>query len=269
MPLRPFIILLLCVTAAWLLTLTAINACTPVEPGTAQSPLLTTDLTRTQTSPSVNETIINYCGFTVSFNPDLHIPNWVAWNLTPEHTSGPIQRKKTFTADPAVCGCATLADYRNSGYDRGHMAPAGDMKWSQQAMDDCFNLTNIAPQTSALNTGQWNSLEQATRRWAMRDSTLTVICGPILTPSPVTLIGPTEVAVPQSFFKIIVAPHANPPRAIAFILPNNDTPPPYAQASVTIDEVEAITGHNFLSLLPDSIQQQLETQNHPQQWTKR
>lgn len=271
-PFKPLIILFICCILGWFLTVSAINACTTDHNPPQQSLsdiLASTDLTQITTNTGVKEYVKQYEGFTVSFNPDLHIPNWVAWTLSPEQTDGPETRRPTFTTDSSVPGCPTTADYRNSGFDRGHMAPAGDMKWSRQAMTDCFNLTNIAPQTKALNTGQWNALEQAARRWTHLDSTLTIICGPILTPAPATLIGQNEVAVPNSFFKIIVAPYADPPRAIAFIFQNTDTPEKYINAATTIRQVEDITGHDFLTLLPDSIQTILETQNQIQRWTKR
>lgn len=215
------------------------------------------------------ETIIKYPGFTVNFNADKHIPNYVAWELTRDRLDGPYKRSNNFRTDESVNGCATTDDYRHSGYDRGHMAPAADMKWSRQAMDACFYLTNICPQSQHLNTGPWRKLEEATRRWAARDSALIVICGPILTDRITETIGATKVAVPKRFFKVILAPYANPPRGIAFIMSNLVQPGGMQTAATSIDEVESITGMDFFAALPDDIEARVEAQNNFNQWQRR
>lgn len=213
--------------------------------------------------------IIKYPGFTVNFNSDKHIPNYVAWELTRDHVDGPYKRTNNFRTDEAVVGCPTPEDYRRSGYDRGHMAPAADMKWSRQAMDACFYLTNICPQSQHLNTGPWRKLEEATRRWAARDSALIVICGPILTDRITETIGETKVAVPKRFFKVILAPFAETPRGIAFIMSNLVQPGGMQTAATSIDEVERITGMDFFAALPDDIEAQVEAQNNFNQWQRR
>lgn len=219
--------------------------------------------------PSQTGTTVRYPGFTVNFNSDKHIPNYVAWELTRNHVDGPYKRTNNFRADESVAGCATPEDYRRSGYDRGHMAPAADMKWSSQAMDACFLLTNICPQSQHLNTGPWRKLEEATRRWAARDSALIVICGPILTDKITETIGTTEVAVPKRFFKVILAPYADPPRGIAFVMSNLVQPGGMQTAATSIDEVERITGMDFFAALPDDIEAQVEEQNNFNQWQRR
>lgn len=212
---------------------------------------------------------IEYAGFTVNFNPAKHIPNYVAWELTRSRLDGPHKRSNNFRADETVAGCPTPDDYRRSGYDRGHMAPAADMKWSQKAMDDCFYLTNICPQSQKLNTGPWRTLEEATRRWAARDSALVIICGPILTDKLTETIGGTGVTVPRRFFKVILAPYADPPRGIAFVMSNLVQPGGMQAAATSIDEVERITGMDFFAALPDDTEAQVEAQNNFNQWQRR
>ena len=99
------------------------------------------------------EQIVEYPGFTVSFNAAMHMPNYVVWELTRDEVGGPVERLSNFFEDKSVRGCATLADYRKSGYSRGHMAPAADMKWSEEAMRASHNLTNVCPQLAAMNSG--------------------------------------------------------------------------------------------------------------------
>ena len=217
-------------------------------------------------TPSI---IKEYEGFTVNFNPSHHIPNYVVWELTGEETNGTVPRSSKFMTDNDVYGCATTDDYRNSGYDRGHMAPAADMKWSRQAMTDSHYMTNICPQSHALNGGRWATLESKCREWAKRDSALVIVAGPVLTDELSRTIGKTGVSVPERFFKVILAPYANPPRAIGFIMPNE---PPYdgiESMATSVDNIEAITGFDFFSALPDEVENHIESIANYRDWNRR
>ncbi len=117
-----------------------------------------------------------HIGYTVDFNPDWHIPNWVAYELTSEELVGDQPRATDFTPDPAFGNDSpTTHDYTESGFDRGHMAPAGDMKWSEQAMNESFYTSNICPQNHNLNKGDWNDLEQKVRYWARKHGRIYVV----------------------------------------------------------------------------------------------
>ena len=212
------------------------------------------------TDDHLPEQLIDYKGMVVSFNRQLHIPNWVAWELTRDEATGTEPRSNAFAADPDVGGCATPSDYRNSGYDRGHMAPAGDMKWDPETMRESFLLTNICPQAKGLNSGSWKKLEEKCRIWAQADSAIVIVCGPVLSDEPVEYIGDSRVAVPKRFFKVILSPYANPPRGIGFIMPNAAVKGGMQACAVSIDEVEAITGHDFFSALPDDVEADVESQ---------
>ncbi len=231
------------------------NAGRPLPPDTRA-----TRLQQVILPPGTPNEEINYYGFKVGFNPQLHIPNYVCWELLDTETDGPIERQRQFSSDPAVSSCPTTDDYRNSGFDRGHMCPAGDMKWDRRAMQDCFLLTNICPQNKKLNSGSWKKLEEKCRRWAQRDSALIIISGPITTDRLTRTIGQNKVAVPERFFKIVFAPYAHPPRAIAFIMPNAQVPGGMQAAVCTVDRVEAETGMDFFATLPDDIENSIESQ---------
>ncbi len=226
------------------------------------------DLMHPVTNPDLASTAVEYDGISISFNPKLHIPNWVSWELLATELDGDLKRAEAFTQDEAVKGCPTTYDYRGSGYDRGHMAPAADMKWSETAMNQCFMLTNICPQIHALNGGLWKTLEEKCRVWAAADSAIVIISGPVLTLPIDEYIGENNVAVPRQFFKVILSPYANPPRAIGFLMDNAKLSGRLAQYAVSVDSVEALTGHNFFSTLPADVEAAVESQCNFNQWNR-
>lgn len=216
------------------------------------------------TNADMDEIVMEYEGFTVSFNPTFHMPNWVAWTLTRDKVeNGTVSRKDNFRPDSRVPGCATLDDYYRSGFDRGHMAPAGDMKWSANAMDESFYLTNICPQLHALNDGAWKKLEEKCRGNAKRDSLLIIISGPVLNQGFEQYIGKTPVPVPSQFFKVILTPSVNggKPQAIGFLMPNSYVEGGMQRTAVSVDEIEKLTGHDFFHLLDDDVEADLESAN--------
>ena len=174
---------------------------------------------------------------------------------------------KNFLEDPNLEGSATHYDYTYSGYDRGHMVPAGDMKWNEQAMQECFYMTNIIPQKKALNSGAWNKLEQKIRNWAERDSALIVLTGPIVKPEDLAnTIGDINVVVPGNIFKVVLAPYVTPMRAIAFIYPNEKAKGGLDKHVVSVDAVEEATGMDFFSVLPDDVETVIESTSDLNQW---
>lgn len=217
-------------------------------------------------TPSV---IKEYTGFTVCFNPSWHVPNYVVWELTADEAEGNEPRNSKFRTDPDVLNCPTLDDYRNSGFDRGHMAPAGDMKWSRDAMADSHYLTNMCPQDHSINSGRWSTLESKCRQWAKRDSAIIIITGPVLSDEITRTIGASRVAVPERFFKVLLSPYTNPIRAIGFIVPNYPTPDGIEQMATSVDRIEEITGFDFFSSLPDDIENEVESKADFRDWNRR
>lgn len=216
---------------------------------------------------SRDEHILHHKGFVVSYNAEWKIPNWVAWELTASETQPKMEREDSFCEDPDFKGPqATLDDYRRSGYSRGHMVPAADMRWDEQAMAECFYLTNMCPQQSAFNAGNWGQLERQCREWAQRDSAIWIVCGPIVGKSP-KRIGQGKVVVPSAFFKVILAPYAKTPRAIGFIYPHrNKKGAKMHEFMMSVDEVERRTGIDFFASLPDDVERKVEAQNPAGRW---
>ena len=215
---------------------------------------------------SVPNQTVEYMAYLCYFNPKLHIPNCVAYELTADEIDGNVPRVNNFKCDNNVEGCPDPTWYTGSGYDRGHMAPAADFHWSEQAMRESFLMTNVCPQDHYVNSHAWNSLEQKVRNWAARDSSLIIVTGPILSKNMPTL--KKGVAVPQHFFKVILAHKASPMRAIAFIMPNKKCDSNLVSYAVTVDEVESRSGLDFFSDLPDDIENDIESQFSYQRWNK-
>ena len=209
--------------------------------------------------------------YTLSFNQEYNIPNWVAWELNKERLVEKVSRKGyRFNPDPNidVKEAVVTQDYANSGYDRGHMCPAGDSRWSGQAMTESFYMTNICPQHPNLNGGDWHELEKACRRWAL-EGTIYIVCGPILykNPSYAPIGKEHKIRVPEAFFKVILAGvEEGRPRAIGFIYKNTAGNRPLDSYVNSIDQVERITGMDFFPALPDDIEQRIEKDCNVEEW---
>lgn len=207
-----------------------------------------------------------YSGFTISFNKDNGTPNYVAWELLDEETKGAKGRSNNFWSDPDIEGCPTTGDYTRSGYDRGHMCPSGEQKWSEEAMNDCFVMANICPQVHDLNNGAWKTLETKERQWASRDSALMIVAGPIYEKNDKERIGKAGVRVPGAFFKVLLAPYVDEPRGIAFVYPNMKAPGNMNEYAMSIDELEKILGYDFFPALPDDIETKVESAYSFKEW---
>lgn len=218
-----------------------------------------------------SQTIVHR-GYRLSYNADYKVPNWVFYELTRDELKGPYSRSDKFTPDPEIrlAQSAQLADYRRSGYDRGHIAPANDFTWDGDAMDESFYLSNMCPQTHAFNAGIWKTLEETVRRWADRDSAICIAAGPVLTPAgfpdEVTTIGAGDIVVPQYFYKVILAPFGPRPRAIGFIFPHANSRRPLADFAVTVDSVERMTMIDFFSVIPDDVEDAIEAAFDSRDW---
>ena len=218
------------------------------------------------TKGNLSETIKRRYSYTVSYNHQMKNPNWVAWSITADHASGKVQRTDFWDDDDMPDPKGYLSDYYNSGYDRGHMCPAGDNKWSEKAMEDCFRITNMCPQDGGLNRGMWNSIEQQCRAWAKKYGKVYVVCGPIYLNQQHRKIGKNKVVVPEAFFKVVLCMEGTP-KAIGFICRNLSQKGKKKTDFInTIDDVERITGYDFFSKLPDNIENKVEAHADINEW---
>lgn len=217
---------------------------------------------------SIPSQVKEYTGFTLSFNKGNRTPNYVAWELLGHETSGDQGRTNAFWTDPEIDNCPTTKDYTRSGFSRGHLCPAADQKWSQRAMAHCFVLANICPQDQKLNAGAWQTLENMERQWAQRDSAIMIVAGPLYTDSDTDRIGTNKIRVPGAFFKAILAPYVETPRAIAFVYPNMAAPGNMQDYAMSIDDLENLTGFDFFPSLPDDIENSVEANFSFKEWNK-
>ena len=218
-------------------------------------------------SPIRGEQIITHTGYTLSYNEEYELPSYVAYELTRDEVLGGGEREDSFKADPDVrTGSAELSDYRGSGYDRGHMAPAADFKWSDEAMSDTFYMSNMCPQDPSFNRGIWADLEAVVRTMAYDNGKVYVVTGPVLTDGPYETIGDNDVAVPKRFYKTVLDYSDPELKAIGFILPNEGSDLSLQSFAVTVDEVEEAAGIDFYPRLPDDVEEVLESTMDVSDW---
>ena len=220
--------------------------------------------------PGKCDQVVNREGYAIGYVEEWEQPSWVAYRLTKnEVMSRKASRLDSFMADPLITtGSATLDDYKGSGFDRGHLAPAGDMHWSDKVMLESFYMSNMSPQNPSFNRGAWARLEQAVRRFAYAEGSVFVVTGPIVTEDDNATIGANKVRVPGFYYKAIYD-ETPPEKMIAFILPNRGTKKSLDSFVVSVDDVEEATGLNFFSQLPQDIQMRLESNSEPDKWAWR
>lgn len=217
----------------------------------------------------VNDTLrlVQYEAYTLLYNLSHKTPDWVAWELTADETEGEQPRASKFTVDYSLDFVqADNDDYRNSGWDRGHMAPAADMKWSATAMRECFYYTNACPQNHNLNGGVWKSIEEMCRSLARRYGKVWITAGPIYGEYANGCIGPHRVAVPDAFYKVMLILYEGEYYGIGFICENRAGKKKLQKYAVTIDSVEAVTGLDFFCNLSPEQAAGAEGTLRPELW---
>lgn len=208
--------------------------------------------------------IVRHKAYILQYEEQYEEARWVIHRVLGR--GGNAKRSPRFMPDPLVQTRSALpSDYTNSGYDRGHMAPAGDFKYSQELTTETFYMSNMSPQDHELNIGLWNDIEDQVRRWAKRYGPLVVVTGPVLVPGLTTIGHTSQVAVPERYFKIAYDPARQ--KAIAFLVENRGyTNTPIRELVVSIDDVEQATGVDFFAALPDAVEKSVESQREADDW---
>lgn len=218
---------------------------------------------------STTNQIVFHDNYTLSYVDKYEQAEWVAYELKKEqlnYTNTTFERP-FFIEDPKVkTGSADWKNYRKSGYDKGHLCPAGDRKFSKKAFEETFYTSNISPQKHDFNEGVWNRLEQKTRYWASKYDDIYVVTGGVFTNNMKT-IGNEGVAVPNSFYKVLLDKSRGEYKMIAFLVPHQDSDKPLYEFVVSVDKLEKMTGIDFFPKLDDSIENKLEKNNDYKSWS--
>ncbi len=213
--------------------------------------------------------LVHHKHYSLSYNEKNEQADWVAYVLKRDELKMPnVPRAKRFKPDYDVkTQSAFHKDYSHSGYTRGHMAPAGDMAFSTEAMQESFFMSNMSPQLKECNSGIWKELEENVRDWAFDDKELIVVSGPLFTNPNPRKIGKNKVAVPDAFFKILLDVRKPEIKSIAFRIPNAKSSVHLKEFAVSIDEIETETGFDFFDLLLDDEEEEIiESQYDISKW---
>lgn len=210
--------------------------------------------------------VVEHSHFILSYNEPFEQAEWVAYVLDKSHLTYDDRRRPYFIEDPYVSSkSADWRNYKGSGYDRGHLVPAGDRRFSKQAYNETFYTSNISPQNRQFNAGIWNDLEQQTRRWAKKYNRLYVYTGGILEKG-LEEIGEEDVDVPNYFYKIIVRKKGDNIKTLAFLIPNSPQSKSFKEFSTSIDAIEAKTGIDFFYKLSPAVQARFESKRNVANW---
>lgn len=211
--------------------------------------------------------MVHHHGYSLSYSETHEQAEWVAYELKKSHLSSSNFKRPYFEIDKAVkTGAAHWRNYKNSGYDRGHLCPAGDRSYNQSAHDETFLTSNISPQINSFNAGIWNTLEQKVRYWASKYDGVFVVTGGVLKGKMET-IGDENVSVPNQFYKVLIDTNSGKTKMIAFLLPHENSEKPLYEFVVTVDEIEKLTGIDFFPQLEDALENKLEALSSYKNWS--
>jgi endonuclease G len=215
---------------------------------------------------STTKTIVKHTYFTLSYSEPHEQAEWVAYYIDANTNASARYKRRQFMGDNKVLtGAADIQNYRNSGYDRGHLCAAADMKISKLAYDETFFMSNVAPQKHGFNDGDWRRLEEKTRYWAQKYQGLYVVTGGVLEKGLKT-IGSDQVAVPNYFYKILFCKSRGTYKMVGFLMPHKNTNEPLYKYVVSVDAIEKLTKIDFFPQLDDQLEKRLEKESDYKKW---
>lgn len=225
--------------------------------------------------------LVKHAALSLAYAGKFEQARWVAHMIIPDVIKGTVFRTNDFRVDDKVkSGSAVEADYFLKklnpdssfeydafGYDRGHLAPSADFRWSRIALSESYFYSNMSPQLADFNRGAWGDLEDAIRGYMYSNpkTELFVVTGPVLKAGlPVIERGINKVSIPEQYFKVVM--DLNNKKAIAFLMPNQAITKPLKSFATSINEIEKITGLDFFNKLSPALQEQLESQSDATVW---
>ena len=238
---------------------------------------------------ATNEHILHQRYYVTNHDDDLRVPLWVAYRLTREDVQHDLERTECFRRDIRLLdeeAAGFCADYNEPVFDRGHMVPNADMKRSLHAMLNTYMFSNMTPQHDKFNRRIWAWFEGYVREWAEKNGEIYVITGAVFdkdddgqrdADSAADTVENGRVAVPTAYYKIILHEGANGfIENLSILVPHVDSSPrkrdldKYLEQHIaSIDEIEAVTGIDFLPDLDDRIQKAVEKNKAPNVWPRK
>ena len=211
--------------------------------------------------------IVHHDGYSLSYSEAHEQAEWVAYELKKEHLSNTNFKRPYFEIDNAVkTKAAHWRNYKDSGYDRGHLCPAADRKYSKVAHDETFLTSNISPQKHNFNSGIWNTLEQKVRYWARKYDGVFVVTGGVLK-NDLKTIGEENITVPNYFYKVLLDYNNGKPKMIGFLINHENSSSPLYEFVVSVDSIEVLTGIDFFPQLQDEIENRIEVSSSYKNWS--
>ncbi len=211
--------------------------------------------------------LITHNYFILSYSEPHEQAEWVAYPLKKSHLTQDDRKRPYFIEDPKVKSkSADWRNYRGSGYDRGHLCPAGDRRFSEQAYNETFYTSNISPQKRDFNAGVWNRLEQQVRQWCKKYGDLTIITGGVLE-RRLDEIGEEDVDVPEKFYKIVFRKNGDLVHLLAFLIPHMESQASLEHFLISVDTLEKETGINFFEQQSEEWQKGVEQKINTAGWS--
>lgn len=255
-------LLLLCVIGFWLFE----NFYTPATYSNPKDEVSVTVFEERLLPSASYDVMIKHQHFLLSYSEPHEQAEWVAYLLKREHLTYDDRKRPYFIEDPKVRSkSADWRNYKGSGLDRGHLCPAGDRRFSEQAYNETFYTSNISPQERDFNAGIWNRLEMKVRQWSKKYGDIYVITGGVLR-DDLWEIGEEDVAVPKAFYKLVFRGNTDNLKLAAFVFPHEDSNRPLQDFLVSIDDLEQQTGIDFFHKMPLKWQEKIERKIKKSDW---
>ena len=226
------------------------------------------------------EEVVDHLAFSLSYNEYHEQANWVMHIILPAISGGNATRSNDFREDTLVATGTSLEQdyflkekkldgkykYDGFGYDRGHLAPSADFRWSKKALSESFFYSNMSPQIADFNRFKWAELENWMREYVISYNTnLVIVTAPILSNDLAKIErGINKVSIPKYFVKVALDIENN--RGIGFILPHKKIERPLEYFAVSIDSVESTMGYDLFSNLNDSLENSIEAETPYLEW---
>lgn len=226
--------------------------------------------------------ILEHSSLVIGFDKRFRMAKWSFHQLLPDVIEGGITRSNDFRPDPLIpefsgqeadyfmkeLRADSSYKYDGFGFDRGHLAPSADFRWSEKGLSETYYYSNMTPQRAGFNRESWAEVEMLLRKIvANNPKRYFVVTGPILHDSlPRIERGVNQLVIPDLHYKIIVDLNDNQPKGMAFLMPNSKCELPFFNYIVPIDSVEKITGLDFFPNLKEALQNKVESKSDYNEW---